>query len=91
MVKVEKNKKIQFNYLRDVVIVPNREEYIKYGVWWNQEDYLHFKESAFNEIIMLTTKYKTLNLTQALAILYRENYNLSNSINTNNNTFRTNF
>ena len=71
---MKKNKKIQFNYLRDVVIVPNKEEYIRHGVWWNEEDYLRFKESAINEILLLKTKYRALNLTQALSILYGGNY-----------------
>lgn len=80
MTEPHKNKKIHFNYLRDVVIVPSKEEYIKYDVWWKKQDYIHFKQSALNELILLLCKpkYRTLNLTQALSILYDSNSIYSN-------------
>ena len=63
-------KKIQFHYIRDIIIVPSREEYLEQNIWWGEKDYINFTQSAINEILVLTTFYKSISLHQALSILY---------------------
>lgn len=72
--EIRKNKKIQFDHFRDVVIIPTKEEYVNFGVWWSEADYIEFKKSAIKEVMLFLNSYNNLNLNQALSILYSPEY-----------------
>ena len=63
-------KKITFDYMRDVMYVPEKEEYIRNGVWWDELDYIEFQNSAIQEVMPLIKKYGKITLHKALLILY---------------------
>jgi len=74
-------KKIHFHYIRDVIIVPTREEYLEQNIWWSENDYTSFKQSAINEILALTRIHKTVTLHKALSLLYGVNNNSNSNMN----------
>ena len=74
---VKKNKLLRFDYLRDIIIIPTKEEYISYEIWWREIDYIEFRNSAIKEVCHLVKKYGNLTLHKALLILY--NYDCKNT------------
>ena len=69
-------KKTRFHYIRDIIIVPTKEEYLEHSIWWEEQDYVNFRQSAINEILSYKKFHSSLNLNQALAILYNNGNNI---------------
>ena len=70
-----KTKKVSFHFMIDVILIPSLEEYKKSNLiqylWWNQESYIHFKNSAREEIFECMEKNKGITIKDATQILYQ--------------------
>lgn len=72
---VIKQKKVSFDYIIDVVLIPNRNDFkerdmINY-LWWNEENLIYFKNSAREEILEFMEKHKGITMKDACNILYQ--------------------
>ena len=71
-----KNKKsVTFSNIRFLHIIPNRLDLanatlLQY-LWWSNNDYLRFRNDAFNEIRELQKRFPKINLKQSLKLLYQ--------------------
>jgi len=70
-----KTKKVSFHFMIDVILIPSLEEYKKSNLiqylWWNQESYTYFKNSAREEIFECMEKNKGITIKDARQILYQ--------------------
>jgi hypothetical protein len=70
-----KTKKVTFHFMIDVILIPSLEEYKKSNLipqlWWNQESYMYFKNSAREEIFECMEKNKGITIKDATQILYQ--------------------
>lgn len=66
-------KKLKFNNIVQVILIPNKEAYsdFKDQVWWNNYDYNNSLISFNEEIFSIIQKYPTINIRQAKNILYQ--------------------
>ena len=72
--KIKPIKKIlRFDYIRDIIIIPEKEEYRRNGIWWDELDYIEFKRSAILEVMPIIKQYGKITLHEALLILYNPN------------------
>ena len=67
-------KKIQFHYMREIITIPTKEDYLTYNLWWNEADYVEFMKSARKEILSLIQNVRGLNVDQALKIIYNPQF-----------------
>ena len=73
--KVIKVKKVTFQTLIRVVLIPSKDEYVHAGLfdalWWRDLDYSTFKFSAFTELKALMSSRNIKNSQEAIIILYQ--------------------
>ena len=67
-------KKIRFNETTTIRIIYPLFDY-KHILWWNDFDYIMFKSSASNEIMLTMQQYDCENCKEAMQILYQPYYN----------------
>lgn len=72
---VIKQKKVSFDYIIDVVLIPNITDFKERGMinylWWNEENLVYFKNSAREEILEFMEKHKGVSIKDACNILYQ--------------------
>jgi hypothetical protein len=76
-------KRVTFNYVVDVIFIPSlyhykRDKLIE-QLWYNNDNYDFFRNSAREEVFEYMQKNKDINLKTALLCLYQNN-NLKSSI-----------
>jgi hypothetical protein len=75
-------KRVKFYSLVNVVLIPTRLEFHQAGLvnslWWDAEDYVHFKQKALSEVNEYA-KMKNLNLLTAIIHLYQPDEVINNS------------
>ncbi|NDA89608.1 MAG: hypothetical protein EBY20_01675 [Alphaproteobacteria bacterium] len=75
-------KQVRFNTKKYIYIIPYLTEYITQNeLWWSQNEKEEAKKSAFEEINRLRSIHTTINLRDALRLLYQPNnitYNKNN-------------
>ncbi len=68
-------KKIQFNPAVRVILIPTVGEYRLVGLgdlmWWNDNDYKGFKQSALNELKLFMLKLSSMDSKAAIKALYQ--------------------
>lgn len=73
---MKKKKVLKFHTHVRVILVTTRAEYVSAGLanmmWWNESDYAHFKETAFQELRdLIANSPKRIDSKSALSILYQ--------------------
>lgn len=73
--KIEKKleKKVEFCFFMDVIIIPSKEEISKYknDIWWNTTEMSNFKSSAMFEIFSFMNRNRIYNYAEVKRILYQ--------------------
>lgn len=67
-------KKIRFNETLDIRFIYPLHDF-KLILWWNDFDYIMFKNSASTEIMLAMEEYDCYNTRDAMRILYQPRYN----------------
>jgi hypothetical protein len=72
----KKNKKIKFNMVKYVMLIPSRREFddnMKKTLWWNNFDYNNFRFSALYEIQQIMLRHNDMHIKDAIRLLYQPN------------------
>jgi hypothetical protein len=72
----KQKKELRFDYIRDIIIIPD-EEYRHSEIWWKERDYIEFQKSAIREVMHLIEIYGQITLHKALILLYSSNIGIS--------------
>lgn len=72
---VDSIKKITFNKLAYVILIPGNEEILdlKKDLWYEQEDYVNFINESMQELNTLKKTHPSITLQQARKLLYQPN------------------
>lgn len=79
-------KRVSFNTTKYIYIISYLTEYISSNeLWWSQKEQEESKKTVFKEINMLKSVHPTINVRDALMLLYQPN-----NITYNKNNFENN-
>lgn len=72
-IKVNKKKKIKFNNMLKVKLIPNIKDFEELydDLWWNQDELQEFRQSSTKEILGLISRHKYMSIQQASKLLYQ--------------------
>ena len=87
-----KNKKIKFNMIKYVKLIPSRKDFddnMKKTMWWNDYDYDNFRNLAIYELKNIMLRHSNMHIKDAIKLLYQPNniiFDKSNFVILNNNS-----
>ena len=64
-------KKLKFNNIVKVFLIPNRNEILQNDLWWSCQDIANFKKTSNDEILNLIKRHKYMTIKQATKLLYQ--------------------